>query len=133
MPATYGVIPLLSGASGLDLNKHQSQVSGFSFFYQNILNKNAWNNNNDNSYTGGFSGGYKLVGRTLARNAPYAAHVLVFPHSVPSLCVGSARTDSLTGTFTINYLAAGQYLVAAHDVTGTYRAVAYSLVAAVPM
>jgi hypothetical protein len=84
-------------------------------------------------YVDNFSGGYKIAGKTIAGSVPYAAKVYVFPHTAPSLCIASTQTDSITGTFTFNYLAAGQYLVTALDFSGTYRMVNYSLIAAVPM
>ena len=117
-------MPLLLASA---LLSHQSQVSGLGApIYTNVTRYYApWNDN--------YAGAYKLVGKTIAGSAPYAAHVMVYPHNAPSVCIRDAMTDSITGTFTFNNLAAGRYLIAAIDTTGTYRMVNYSLVAAVPM
>ena len=81
-----------------------------------------------------YSGMYKIAGTTKkAGSIPYPANVLVFPDESPGLCVASARTDSITGTFVINNLAAGKYIVVGLDPTGSFNDATYDHVTSVPM
>ena len=86
-----------------------------------------------NKFSSNFSGFYKIAGHTIAGSTPFAANVLLFPQSAPTVCIASAQTDSVTGAFSFLNLAQGNYLIAAIDNTQTFRRINYSVVASVHM
>lgn len=81
-----------------------------------------------------YGGDYKITGTVQkAGSLPYLVNVLVFPEDAPSKCIASSYTNPTTGAYTVNHLAAGNYIVLGVDPTGTYNDVVYSLVPSVPM
>jgi hypothetical protein len=79
-----------------------------------------------------YLGVYQISGQTQLAGVPFRALVHLYPDRVPTLPVRSTFTDA-SGVYSFTDLAPGRYLVLGIDASGTYNAVVWDIVDAVPM